>query len=146
MAQKSQHSFVPNSKYRMNRIEIQNKTSDKIDLTRTENTALNVLETYNKTNSLIEIIFTDDDEIQELNKTYRQIDKPTDILSFPQTAVSEAKIKLLGSLVISLKTVEHKKENLDDVIKHGILHLLGFDHEEDEASWEKEAKKINCNL
>lgn len=104
------------------------------------------LDKFNIDGASLEIIFVNPEEIQELNKKYRQIDKPTDVLSFPQTLVPRAKIRLLGSIVIAKQMVTLKNEDLSDVIKHGLLHLLGFDHEVDEKSWQNEAKKINCNL
>lgn len=93
----------------------------------------------------IEIDFVDALAIQKLNRQYRKIDKPTDVLSFPQAPVPQ-KIRHLGSIVIAPEIVKEKDEEIDDVIKHGILHLLGFDHEVDQDNWDKEAKKINCNL
>lgn len=96
----------------------------------------------------VEIIFVEDKKIKELNNLYRNIDKPTDVLSFPQTQLANSKINILGSIIICAKMVEEKQELLTDVIKHGLLHLLGFDHEtdKDEKKWIEQAKIINCNL
>lgn len=97
-------------------------------------------------NVIIEILFVSNTEIQALNKQYRKIDKPTDVLSFPQTQFTANKINLLGSIVICGDMVREKEETLPDVIKHGLLHLLGYDHEIDDEKWDKVAQLINCNL
>lgn len=92
------------------------------------------------------VILCDDDFIQELNKTTRGMNKPTDVLSFPQYEPKELKKALstpslqaipLGDIVISVQTaIRQAKEHgvsLDDELRrllvHGLLHLLGYDHE-----------------
>ncbi|MCX6808182.1 MAG: rRNA maturation RNase YbeY [Candidatus Berkelbacteria bacterium] len=95
---------------------------------------------------LLEIRFVDEDEIAILNSKYRNITTATDILSFPQIDLPAQRVRFLGSLVISPAVVEKKDESIEDVLKHGLLHLLGYDHETDESKWETEAKKIDCNL
>ena len=94
----------------------------------------------------IEIIFATDSEIKELNCKHRKIDKPTDVLSFPQDQAINSPENILGSIVISNSMVEKKEEALSDVLKHGLLHLLGYDHEENEAEWQKAANEIECHL
>jgi probable rRNA maturation factor len=87
-------------------------------------------------NKEVEFIFTDNNEIHEINLTTRGIDKPTDVLSFPYEDMPNTP---LGSIVISKNYVEEnsKKYNhsFDDELAllfiHGILHLVGFDHEVD---------------
>jgi probable rRNA maturation factor len=92
----------------------------------------------------ISLVFTDDLEIQELNKTYRGKDVPTDVLSFAMlepgegemAIVEEEEELLLGDIVISLETALRQAEDyghsLDREIAylmvHGLLHLLGYDH------------------
>ena len=76
------------------------------------------------------ITFIDDTEMRKLNSTYRSIDRTTDVLSFPQDNV------FLGDLVISQPTAVKNakrykttlKKELQRLIIHGILHLLGYDH------------------
>lgn len=87
----------------------------------------------------LSIMFTDDEEIHALNRDYRKKDKPTDVLSFPMREGEFGDINpdLLGDVVISLDTAsrqaEERGETLDEELRflliHGILHLLGFDHE-----------------
>jgi len=84
--------------------------------------------------SELSISFIDDVKMRELNRTYRQIDRTTDVLSFPQ--VEGPDFTLLGDIVISLDTARrHSKsygvtlhEELKKLIIHGVLHLLGHDH------------------
>ena len=99
-----------------------------------------------KNNLEMEIIFVDEDEIKELNNKHRHIDKATDVLSFPQTFFESNEINILGSVVICPKIADEREEPIEELIKHGILHLCGYDHEADEAAWLKAAEKIDCNF
>lgn len=99
-------------------------------------------------NQEIELILTDNDEISQINREFRNIDKATDVLSFPSDPFPSAP---LGSIVISVDKVESVAQELghtpDDEIAllfiHGILHLLGFDHETDNGEMrEREAKLV----
>jgi len=84
----------------------------------------------------IELILTDNDEIAHINRDFRGIDKPTDVLSFPSDPFPNAP---LGSIIISIDKVEEIAQSLghsnDDELSllfiHGMLHLLGMDHEVD---------------
>lgn len=92
----------------------------------------------------IELLFVDNKTIQELNKTYRHKNTPTDVLSFPLSSMPHAP---LGTIVISVDMVKkvscelgHSKEDeVSLLFIHGLLHLLGFDHEVD--SGEMRAKE-----
>ena len=100
----------------------------------------------------ISLLLTDDETIRQLNKEYRNKDKSTDVISFPM----EDEI-MLGDIAISVDTASRQAEeaeiNLDRetafLFIHGLLHLLGYDHEtsqEDEAEMfalqEKILKKL----
>ena len=84
--------------------------------------------------SELSISFVGDVRMRELNLTYRQIDRTTDVLSFPQNEGPD--FTLLGDIIISLDTAKrHSKsygvtlhEELKKLIIHGALHLLGHDH------------------
>ena len=84
----------------------------------------------------IELVITSDKEIQEINKAHRSIDKSTDVLSFPY---EDMPMTPLGSIVISSnhvegKALEFKHKNSDELALlfiHGLLHILGYDHEVD---------------
>ena len=95
----------------------------------------------------VELILTDDNEIQELNRLHRQKDKPTDVLSFPLENIPGMP---LGSIVISIDTAKKGAEefghSIEDEIKllfiHGLLHLLGYDHEIDNGEMREKEKEI----
>lgn len=81
--------------------------------------------------------FVDADRIQALNREYRGIDRPTDVLSFPAAGLPGAGgPALLGDLAISLDTAARRARaedrplahELDRYLAHGLLHLLGHDH------------------
>ena len=90
----------------------------------------------------ISILLADDKRMRELNKQYRGQDRSTDVLSFPQNEGKEEGFHthLLGDVVISTATAQrqsaqHKlslEEELVLLLTHGILHLLGYDHERSE--------------
>ena len=90
----------------------------------------------------VSILLSDDENLRALNKKYRGIDKPTNVLSFSnldenETVQFEAMPLLLGDIVIAYETTlseaeqEGKKlaDHLSHLVVHGILHLLGHDHE-----------------
>lgn len=86
----------------------------------------------------LSILFTDDPHIAELNGRYLNKKGPTNVLAFPmEDGVSDSPSGMLGDIVISLDTAEREaasaKEPLvrtvDRLLIHGLLHLVGFDHE-----------------
>jgi len=95
----------------------------------------------------IELIITTDDEMQSINKEHRNIDKSTDVLSFPY---EDIQMFPLGSIVISASHIEDKSKEFshtnDDELSllfiHGLLHLLGFDHEVDNGEMRAKEKKL----
>ena len=96
----------------------------------------------------IEVILTTDEEIQKLNKEHREKDAPTDVLSFPLEA--QFPNMPLGSIVISIETAQKGADefnhSIEDEIKllfiHGLLHLLGYDHEIDNGEMREKEKEI----
>jgi probable rRNA maturation factor len=92
--------------------------------------------------STVAVLLTDDAAMRRLNAQWRDIDKPTNVLSFPaapQLAGSEDGTKSLGDIAIACETTareardEHKSfaHHLSHLAVHGFLHLLGYDHETD---------------
>ena len=91
----------------------------------------------------ISIVIMDDAHIQALNQTFRQISSPTNVLAFPMQEGEYSGITpgLLGDVVISAQTAAREAdtagittgERMSQLLVHGILHLLGFDHEGDPA-------------
>lgn len=102
-----------------------------------------VLSRHNVDDHEMTIRFVDSNESAELNHTYRKKDSPTNVLSFPFDTPDGIDIPLLGDLVICVPVIlqEAQQQNKNThahfahMIVHGTLHLLGYDHiEEDEAN------------
>ena len=95
----------------------------------------------------IELIVTDNDDIQKLNAEFRGIDKATDVLSFPYEQMKNAP---LGTIVISVDKVQQVAKELGHSAQeeftllfiHGLLHLLGYDHEVDNGEMRLEEEKL----
>lgn len=96
-----------------------------------------------KDNVEVSVTFVQPDEIQTLNKMYRNMDKPTDVLSFPQyqsiEEIREASHPLLGDVVINTELAREQaslyghsfEREMVYLFTHSILHLMGYDHMED---------------
>lgn len=95
------------------------------------------------------IAFVSDKNIQELNRQFRNVDKPTDVLSFPAGEETN-----LGDIAISVQTAAAQaKENgltLEDeiaqLILHGLLHLCGYDHETDNGEMNRLELRLRKKL
>jgi len=122
-------------------IEFDNRTDYQFDIKLLENIADFL------TQKDIELILTDDEEIRKLNKEFRGVDKATDVLSFP---LEDTPGSMLGIIVISLdKVLEAAQkyghtplEELALLFIHGLLHLLGYDHETDKGEMREKEKEI----
>lgn len=119
-----------------------------IDPVRVENFISEVLNDLNLKNWDISLLFCDDAFIQNLNKQYRDIDSPTDVLSFEQgdeyfDDAGETRF-MAGDIVISLDSLRFNaeefnvdiNEELKRLIVHGILHLNGMDHSDNSPEQE----------
>jgi len=122
-------------------IELDNRTSLEVNETFLNSIATTI------SDKEIELIITSNEEIQAINNKYRNINKPTDVLSFPY---DDMPMSPLGSIVISSQFVESKAEELahttnDELallLIHGLLHLIGLDHEVDEGEMREEEEKF----
>ena len=89
----------------------------------------------------------DEAESHELNLNYRGKDRPTNVLSFPFECPDKVELPLLGDLVICRQVVEREAQEQDKpvmahwahMVVHGSLHLLGYDHIEDDEAEEMES-------
>lgn len=98
----------------------------------------------------ISLRLTTDADIHELNAQYRQVDRPTDVLAFatlddPLPGLAEMRSQMpvyLGDIVISVETAQRQatshslKDELAILATHGLLHLLGWDHPDDDTLWD----------
>jgi len=122
-------------------IVFENNTENKIDLKLVEEISLDL------SDKEIELIFTNNEEIQEINLNTRGFDKPTDVLSFPYDDMPNVP---LGSIVISADFVDEKSKLYNHSFQdkftllfiHGILHLLGYDHEIDNGEQRKKEEEL----
>jgi len=106
----------------------------------------------------VSLVFTDSDTVRRLNRDYRGVDEPTDVIAFHMLSQKETSppfvlppdgVTRLGEVIISYpQAVEQAKEQGHSVNKelalliiHGILHLLGYDHEQPEEEAKMRAKE-----
>ena len=90
------------------------------------------------------------DEMRELNNTWRGKDKPTNVLSFPMQSPEEVDMKILGDLVLCAGVINSEAKQQQKaaqahwahMVVHGMLHLQGYDHVDDEQADEMEALEI----
>lgn len=101
------------------------------------------------------VVITDDESIQALNRDFRGLDEPTDVLAFGEEkpgpfVLAPGEPAYLGDIVISLERAEAQaqergiplKAELQLLLVHGILHLLGYDHHTEQAQrqmWKRQA-------
>ena len=99
----------------------------------------------------VSVSFVGDDEIRDLNRDYRGVDKSTDVLSFPMDDEFIIESRILGDVIINTRRVMEQAEELGHsndrelsyLTVHSILHLLGYDHMEDEDKKEmREREKL----
>jgi len=122
-------------------IDIDNQTDYKID----ENFLTSILTSLSTKE--IELIITSNETIQRINKEYRSIDKATDVLSFPYENMPMAP---LGSIIISLNYVKSRAKEFGHsedaefalLFIHGLLHLLGYDHEVDNGEMRQKEEEL----
>ncbi len=117
----------------------------------------------------LSVVLSENEFVKNLNNQYRGVDKATNVLSFPgeefdnkdfTKLVAKTSILLLGDVVFAYEIIEEEcleqnkefKKHFSHLLVHGILHLLGFDHEEDDEAEEMEfleqqiLKKFNIDL
>lgn len=109
------------------------------------------LEHENALDAYLSVVFVDNEEIKEINKTYRNLDKVTDVISFALEDNNEEIVgeRILGDIFISIpRMIEQAKDyghsekrELSFLCCHGLLHLLGYDHVNS-----KEEEKVMFNL
>lgn len=135
------------------KINVQNALKEKITISNKSliNLAKLTLGPHVK-NAELTIRLVDTDEIKELNTTYRKQNKPTNVLAFPSNLPPNIKLKhhLLGDIIISPEIVGKEsielnksfEEHMALIVIHGVLHLLGFDHIEDNDTQKMQSIEI----
>lgn len=117
------------------------------------------LEKENCSNGSLNIIFVSNDEIHEINKKYRNVDRVTDVISFAleddDTLINPSSYRILGDIYISLdKAYEQASDyghsferELCFLVVHGLYHLLGYDHmnkNDEEIMFRKQEEVLNA--
>lgn len=136
----------------MNNIEIFNETDEIINEIEELNDFIDYSVNYLKIdNPVFNIIFVDNEKIKEINKTFRNIDKETDVISFAledDKTFNTDKFRFLGDIYISIDKARSQAVEYGHSLKreicflsiHGLLHLLGYDH------MNKEDEKVMFDL
>lgn len=142
----------------MNNVEIINETGLNLDYIEVMQKLIDYAINHEKIKNVIfNVIIVDNEYIHKLNKEYRGIDRPTDVISFAledNADEIESNVRILGDIYISIdKVYEQAKEyghsNLREIcflMIHGFLHLLGYDHmkeEEEKIMFAKQEEILN---
>ena len=133
-------------------IEINNLTTSSVNKEFLKKTAQEVLKNESALPSFLSIVLVGSARIKKLNKKYRKKNRVTDVLAFGQGQKLPSLLKReleLGEIVICLQEVKKNaqrfnsafKKELARVLIHGILHLLGYDHEKTKKEAEKMSEK-----
>ena len=120
-------------------IGIFNKTEEKIDKSFVRKVVKHTLKKMEAEKSEVNIIFVGLEEIHEINKAYRNVDRPTDVISFALEDTEDVTVyeeRVLGDIYICLDKVHEQAKEYGHteirerafLIVHGLLHLLGYDH------------------
>lgn len=96
------------------------------------------------------VALSDDANVRALNASYRGLDKPTNVLSFPAGSGPREGVIPLGDIVLAVETIAREADDqgiapvqhLQHLVVHGLLHLLGFDHETEDEAAEMEALEV----
>lgn len=124
----------------MNKFEICNETNEKIEeLNGLEELLKYALKKLDIKNAEFNVIFIKNDEIHAMNKEYRGVDRPTDVITFAledHKDIELVGIRLLGDVYISIDKAREQaieyghslKREISFLTIHGLLHLLGYDH------------------
>ena len=134
-------------------IEINNLTFTSVNKSYLKKVAETVLKAEGKRAFYLSIALIGISRMKKLNKKYLKRDYPTDVLVFPETE-SYPKINNLGEIIICPQVVKKNakkfkltfKKELSKILIHGILHLLGYDHEKSKKEAEKMERKENYYL
>ena len=102
----------------------------------------------------VHLLLTSDEKVRELNNLYRNLDRATDVLSFPDGDRLPSGRRLLGEIVISVDSARRQAAELGhgelrelcELALHGTLHLLGYDHERDEGDMNEIELKLRRDL
>ena len=129
-------------------------TVDEITIPTIEAAAVKVSELYGLDNAELSVTLTDNEHIHVINREYRGVDRPTDVISFAlnesdEPEIEDAEINILGDIIISLERAAEQaveyghsyRREIAFLTVHGLLHLLGYDHMEEDERLEMEEEQ-----
>lgn len=139
-------------------IEVFNETNEEIsELDFLKDFLMKVAFDEKLENVIFNVIIVDNEKIHEINREYRNIDRPTDVISFAledDDSFNRTDIRVLGDIYISIDKVRSQAEEYGHSFKrelyflatHGFLHLLGYDHmtsEDEEVMFKKQEEVLS---
>jgi len=127
-------------------VELVNQTSAKINQALVQRVAKAFLKHYNCSDQSLAVIIVSDKTIRALNKSYRRLDKVTDVLSFAESDSDIADQESLGEVFIDYRQIKRQAKifghsvdyELVFILVHGMLHLLGYDDQTEAEAKEME--------
>ena len=135
---------------------INKQKAQKVALGRLRRSLTKILKELDCADGEVCVLLVDDDQIRELNKQYLQRDRPTNVISFAMTEGSYGEIhpEILGDIIISVTTAARDAamanidfmDEVEFLLIHGLLHLLGYNHEGTSAEEELKMKNREREL
>ena len=138
-------------------IAIQNRQKQlSVDLGRVRRSLKRLLKELGCKDSEVSLLLVDDDQIREINKNYLQRDRPTNVISFAmmEGAFGDIHPEILGDIILSVETAARDAiacdidfmDEVEFLLIHGLLHLLGYNHENVESREAEKMKKLEREL
>ena len=138
-------------------ISIQNRQKQlSVDLGRVRRSLKRLLKELGCKDSEVSLLLVDDDQIREINKNCLQRDRPTNVISFAMTegAFGDIHPEILGDIILSVETAARDAiacdidfmDEVEFLLIHGLLHLLGYNHENVESREAEKMKKLEREL
>ena len=127
-----------------------------VDVGRVRRSLKRLLKELGFKDSEVSLLLVDDDQIREINKNYLQRDRPTNVISFAMTdgAFGDVHPEILGDIILSVETAARDAmacdidfmDEVEFLLIHGLLHLLGYNHENVESNEAEKMKKLEREL
>jgi probable rRNA maturation factor len=127
-----------------------------MDIGRVRRSLKRLLKELGFKDSEVSLLLVDDDQIREINKNYLQRDRPTNVISFAMTegAFGDVHPEILGDIILSIESAARDAmdcgidfmDEVEFLLVHGLLHLLGYNHENVESKEAEKMKKMEREL
>lgn len=127
-----------------------------VDVGRVRRSLKRLLKELGFKDSEVSLLLVDDDQIREINKNYLQRDRPTNVISFAMTegAFGDVHPEILGDIILSVETAARDAmacnidfmDEVEFLLIHGLLHLLGYNHENGDSREAEKMKKLEREL